>query len=235
MGSEEAVVFKILERALHPSNARDLSVSVVATPTPGRIYAESPSFAQVTRLARSFKELDSRNISPVPRESFFEILNFTPSHMHWPWARVRGNRGKWRWYVGNTGLITKIGGVQKKYLALIPRISDSDKAQQTQSRPPQALAVCRDLELRGAARAELHGNFLWKGKKFSAEGLLLVDLDDIDILPSFKPLPSSTELACFRSTPLLSTIEANKTSQQIAQIRLKTGDRVKVISGPYHD
>ncbi|KJA12718.1 hypothetical protein HYPSUDRAFT_123206, partial [Hypholoma sublateritium FD-334 SS-4] len=46
-------------------------------------------------------------------------------------------------------------------------------------------------------------------------------------------LPSSAELAVFSSTSLLSAVDANKTSQLMAQARMKTGDRVKVVSGPY--
>lgn len=229
-GSEKALVFEVLQRALISSNPAEMAISVMATSTPGRIYAEVSSFSQVIKLARSFADLNPSKVSPVPREDIFNVLNFSPSHIRWPWARMRGTKGKLSWYVGDTGLITKIEGRNKKYLALIPRISG---LQEGQSRPPQALAVRSSLENREAAKAELHGRFVWQGHLFSTEGLLLVDMDDVATLPLSEPLPSSAELALFRSTSLLSPVEADKTAQKTAQARMKTGDRVKVISGPY--
>lgn len=222
------MVSKILERASHSSTAGYLATSVIATTMPGRIYAEARNYTQVQKLAQSYAELNPLKVSPVPQEDIFKILDFSPSHTDWPWAKVRGNRSKWRWYEGDMGLITRVEGRNKKCLALIPRINVEG-----QSRPPQALAVRRNMEIRRAARAELYGRFVCEGDMFSAEGLLLVDLDNIPILPLFKPLPSSAELAVFRSTSLLSAVEENKTSQHIAQARMKTGDRVKVVSGPY--
>ena len=58
---------------------------------------------------------------------------------------------------------------------------------------------------------------------------------NISFLPLSKPLPSSAELTLFRSTSLLSTAEVEKTAQQVEQTRLKVGDRVKFVSGPYLD
>ena len=133
--------------------------------------------------------------------------------------------------MGDTGLIKNIEGRNKKYLALIPRISG---LQEGQARPPQALAVRSHLEIREAATAELYGRFIWKGSLFSSEGFLLVDMDNVATLPLSEPFPSSAELALFRSTALLSTVEADKTAQKIARARMKTGDRVKIVSGPYY-
>ena len=95
------------------------------------------------------------------------------------------------------------------------------------------MAVRGHLDIQRATKAETHGRFFWKGQLFSAEGVLLVDLDNIAILPLKEPLPSSAELSFLRSTSLLSTLEADKTAQQIEQARIKIGDRVKVVSGPY--
>ncbi len=67
----------------------------------------------------------------------------------------------------------------------------------------------------------------------SAEGFLLVDLNDISILALLDLLPSSAELTIFRSTSLLSDVEAAKTEEQMAQAHINVGDRVKVVSGPY--
>ena len=152
--------------------------------------------------------------------------------MHGSWARVRGGKSKWSRYIGDTGLITQLEGRNKSYLALIPRIA-SNGAEEGQSRPPHMLVSRRGLEVMGAVKDELYGRFVWKGQLFSAEGLLLVDLDDISILALLDPLPSSAELAIFRSTSLLSAEEASKTEEQMAQAHINIGDRVKVVSGPY--
>lgn len=211
-----------------------MAASAVATTTPGRIYAEARSVDQVIKLARSFGELNPLKISPVPQEDIFKILGFSHSHIDWPWARVKKSRGKWSCYEGDTGLITKVEGRHKKFLALIPRIGGLGEVREGHYRPPPALAVRRDLDIRRDAQAGLPDRFIWDGQTFSAEGFLIVDLDNIPILPLLKPLPSSAELAIFRSTSLLSTAEANTTSQQIARARMKVGDRVKVVSGPYY-
>ncbi|KJA12607.1 hypothetical protein HYPSUDRAFT_210324 [Hypholoma sublateritium FD-334 SS-4] len=92
VGSEQAVVFEILASALHYPNAGELATSVVASTTPGRIYAEVRSSAQVFKLARSFAVLNPYKVSPVPREDVFKILKCSPSHKYWPWART-GNPG----------------------------------------------------------------------------------------------------------------------------------------------
>ena len=219
---------------LHSSNPGGIS-SAIATSTPGRIYAEARNFVQVAKLARSFAELNPLQVCPVPREEVFRILNISSSHIHWPWAKVHGSQEKWRPYAGDTGLITRVEGRNKKYLALIPRIHKLDGTQAGQSRPPQALAVRSNLGTCGAVRTELYGGYTWRGHLFSPEGVLLVDLDNIAVLPLSKPLPSSAELTLFRSTSLLSTAEVEKTAQQVEQTRLKVGDRVKFVSGPYLD
>ncbi|KAF8171489.1 hypothetical protein BJ912DRAFT_858193, partial [Pholiota molesta] len=46
-------------------------------------------------------------------------------------------------------------------------------------------------------------------------------------------LPSSAELAVFRSTSLLSTETAVQTDRMIIQMRMNIGDRVKVMVGTY--
>ena len=164
----------------------------------------------------------------VFEEEVSKILNFSHSHTHWPWARVRGNRQKWALYAGDTGLITKIEGHDEEYLALIPRIPSEG-----QSRPPQALISRSSRDVRSAARDRPNRRFSWKGCLFSAEGLLLVDLTKIAILPLSEPLPSLAELALFRSTSILSTAEAERTEQRISQGHMKRGDKVKVIAGSY--
>ncbi len=80
---------------------------------------------------------------------------------------------------------------------------------------------------------ELFGRYVWKGQTFSAEGIQLVHLDDISILALLEPLPTSAELAIFRSTSLLSPEKAARTEQQMEQAHMNIGDRVKVVSGPY--
>lgn len=224
---------KFLERASHYSDSGDLVKSALATATTGRIYVEARSFAQVTKLARSIPELNPVKVMPVPPEDILKISNFSESpSSSWPWARVQVNQSKWRWYVGDTGLITKIEGHDKKYLALIPRLG-SGNFQEGQLQAPQALVSRSVLEIQQAAKTGSYGKFFWKGQMFSSEGLLLIDLDNIAVLPSLEPLPTASELASFRSTSLLSTIAAKMTDKKIAQSRMKTGDRVKVVSGTY--
>ena len=222
-----------MRRAFSYSHSPGGISSAIATSTPGRIYAEARTFVQVAKLARSFQELNPLQVSPVPREDIFRILNVSSSRTRWPWAKVHGSQEKWRRYAGDTGLLTRVEGRNKKYLALLPRIHTSDGTQEGLSRPPQALAVRSNLDNCKAARTGLYGRYIWRGQLFSPEGVLLVDLDDINVLPLSNPLPSSSELTLFRSTSLLSTAEAEKTAQQIAQTRLKVGDRVKIVSGPY--
>ncbi len=207
----------------------------MSTSTPGRVYAECSDFSQVIKLARSFAELNLCQVTLVPREDVPRILNSSPSRMNWPWATVRDVRIKWKWYAGDTGLITRIEGQSKKYLALIPRINKSASVQNGQSRPPQALAVRRNLDIDRVCQAELYGRYIWRGHLFSPEGFLLVDLDNITTVTfeSSKPLPSPAELTLFRTTSFLSTAEAERTAQQVAQAHLNIGDKVKVISGPY--
>ena len=218
----------ILGRGLHSSGSGGFATSVVATNIPGRIYVEAGSFAEANKLARFVAELDPMKVSPVLQGDVFKILNFSYSHTYWPWARVRGNRRKWAFYAGDTGLITKVEGHDKEYLALIPRI-----ASEGQSRPPQALISRSSRDVRSAARDEANGRFSWKGHLFSAEGLSLVDLTKIATLPVSGPLPSFAELALFRTTSVLSTAEAERTEQRISQGYMKSGDKVKVIAGPY--
>ncbi len=68
---------------------------------------------------------------------------------------------------------------------------------------------------------------------FSSEGLLLVDMEKIAIVPLSEPLPTTAELDLFRSTSLLSTTVAEMTQRKLAQSRMAIGDRVKVVSGAY--
>jgi ribosomal protein L24 len=236
IGEEETIPFKVLQRACHPSTPEVLASSIVATPIPGRIYAEVTGFAQATKLARSLAELDPLRISLVPREDIPKILNFASSrHVCQQWARVGGKKKKWHWYQGDTGLIEKVEGSRKKYLALIPRLVLED-VRGGQSRPRQALVERAVLEVQvglSLVEDDEHGRFIWNKQTFSAEGLLLVDLDDIDILPLLETLPSSAELAVFRSTSLLSTETAVQTDRMIIQTRMNIGDRVKVMVGTY--
>ncbi len=170
---------------------------------------------------------------PVPREDVVKLLNTSPStYVHGSWARVRGGKSKWSWYVGDTGLITQLEGRNESYLALIPRIA-SNGAEEGQSRPPHMLVSRRSLADMGTVKDDLYGRFVWKRQTFSAEGFLLVDLNDISILALLDLLPSSAELTIFRSTSLLSDVEAAKTEEQMAQAHINVGDRVKVVSGPY--
>ncbi|KAF8192199.1 hypothetical protein BJ912DRAFT_925104 [Pholiota molesta] len=220
IGEEETIPFKVLQRACHPSTPEVLASSIVATPIPGRIYAEVTGFAQATKLARSLAELDPLRISLVPREDIPKILNFASSrHACQQWARVGGKKKKWHWYQGDTGLIEKVEGSRKKYLALISK-----------TRFGGLLEVQVGLSL---VEDDEHGRFIWNKQTFSAEGLLLVDLDDIDILPLLETLPSSAELAVFRSTSLLSMETAVQTDRMIIQTRMNIRDRVKVMVGTY--
>ncbi len=109
---------------------------------------------------------------------------------------MRGSQAKWRRYTGDTGLVTKIEGRNKKYLALIPRLNTLDGIEDIQSRP-QALAVRCNLNTSRATQTELYGRYVWRGHLFSPEGVLLVDLDDITVHSLSKPLPSSAELTLF--------------------------------------
>lgn len=236
IGEEETIPFKVLLRACHPSTPEILASSIVATTIPGRIYAEVGGFAQATKLAQSLAELDPSRISPVPREDIPKILNFASSrHACQQWARVGGKKKKWNWYQGDTGLIEKVEGSRKKYLALIPRLVLED-VRGGQSRPRQVLVERAMLEGQVGAslvKNDKHGRFIWNKQMFSAEGLLLVDLDDIDILPLLETLPSSAELAVFRTTSLLSKETAVQADRMISQTRMKIGDRVKVMVGTY--
>lgn len=220
---------KFLEKISHCSDAGVRVTSVLATATRGRIYAQARSIVEVIELARSIAALDPAKVSLVPPEDVFAILNFSSSNRQssWPWARVRAKQKKWRHYVGDTGLITTIEGHNKKHLALIPRLGyDKNDA----IRAPQALVSCRALE---SAKTGSYGRFTWKGQMFSPEGLLLIDLDKIAIIPLSAPLPSINELALFQSTSLLSAITSRMTEEKIAQSRMKMGDRVKVIAGTH--
>lgn len=215
-----------------------LASSIVATAIPGRIYAEVTGYAQALKLAQSLAELDPSRISPVPREDIPKILNFASSrHACQQWARVAAKTKKWNWYLGDTGLIERVEGSRKKIVALIPRL-DFEEVRGGQSRPPQALVERAMLENRvGASFVKddpvLEGGFTWKGQRFSADGFLLADLDDIDILPPLETLPSSAELAVFRSSTLLWKETATRANNMIAQTRMKIGDRVKVVVGTY--
>lgn len=187
----------------------------------------------MTRLSRSFEALNSLKVRPVPQEDVVKLLNTSLStYVHGSWARVRGGKSKWSRYVGDTGLITEPEGRNESHLALIPRIAPNG-AEEGQSRPPHMLVSRRGLEKLGTVKDELYGRFVWKGQLFSAEGFLLVDLDDISTVALLDPLPSSAELAVFRSTSLLSAEQAAKTEEQMAQAHINIGDRVKVVSGPY--
>lgn len=225
-----------MARAIHPTTPEILATSVIATAIPGRIYAEVSGYAQALKLARSVEELIPSHISPVPREDIAKILNFGSSrHECQQWARIRGKKKAWHWYQGDTGLVEEFEENGKKYLALIPRLALEDVCE-GQSRPRQALVERAVLEARfGVALVENdeHGGFIWDKQRFSAEGLLLVDLDDIDILPILETLPSSSEFAVFRSTSLLASETVAQTDRIIRQRRMKVGDRVKVVAGVY--
>ncbi len=182
------MVDEILERTSNCSGAEILPVvkSVLATATRGRIYAEARSMSQVVELARSIVGLNPAKVLLVPPEDVFGILNFSSTHRHssWPWARVKAKQKKWRRYEGDTGLITTtIEGHNKKHLALIPRLGQ-DNLQKGPMRAPQALCLRRALE---SARTESYGRFIWKRQMFSTDGLLLIDLEKIDISPSSEP------------------------------------------------
>ena len=222
---------KLRKRSFN-STSGDLSASVLSTTMPGRIYAKARTSAQVTKLAMSLAELGPPKLSPVPPEDVLQIFKVSHSYGNWPWARVQGSERKWNQYEGDTGLITEIQGLSRKFLALIPRLQ-FHQVGEGPSRPPQALLSRWDANIRTAAKDEANGTFTWKGQIFSAEGALLVALDSIKLLPLPEPFPSHHELSLFRSIPVLSAIDAEKTTQKMAQARMKIGDRVKVISGPY--
>lgn len=227
--------FNILHRSLNASMGEPLALSVVATSVPGRIYAEVTSFANAMTLARSVPELDPTRVIPVPRDEIMSVLS-TPSsgRRRQQWARV-GRKKKWSWYAGDTGLIEMFEGSRKKYLALLPRLQLAQGVG-SDSRPSQALVERAHLQAQvgvDAVKDELHDRYIWKGHVFSAEGLLLVDLDDIDILPILDTVPTSLEFDMFLTTSLLSSRTSAKTAHRMLQSRLKIGNRVKVMVGEY--
>ena len=223
----------IRRNALQSSSSDESTVSALATTLPGRIYAIARSFKPVAKLSLSFAALSPSKVRPLLPEDTLKVLKLSPSsHIRWSWARVRGRKSKCGWYVGDTGFITQVEGRNKNHLALIPRLA-LNSVGEGQSRPPLMLVSRRRLEALGRVKDELYGRFVWKGQTFSGEGFLLVDLDDISILASPDTLPSSAELDVFRSTSLLSAVDVEKITQKISQARLNTGDRVKVVSGPY--
>ncbi len=201
------------------SDGGESVISVLATATRGRIYAEARSIVLVIELARSIAELNPAKVSLVPAEDVFHIFNFSPSpgSSSWPWVRVLSNRRKWRWYAGDTGLIITTEG-HKEYLALIPRLG-SDNSREGQLRPPQVLASRHALETRQPTKTGSYGRFKWNGSMFSSEGLLLIDLENISVSSSSETLPTTVELALFRSTSLLETTTLKMTEDKIAQAR----------------
>ncbi len=86
---EQATVHKILEKGLQRSDGGESVISVLATATRGRIYAEARSIVLVIELARSIAELNPAKVSLVPAEDVFHIFNFSPSpgSSSWPWVR----------------------------------------------------------------------------------------------------------------------------------------------------
>ena len=174
-----------------------------------------------------------KDMNPVLQERILENLGYLQSGERWPWAKVRGSPKKWSRYAGDTGLITKVDGDDNWYLALIPRVGELDHSDDDRSRPSQALASRRSLDIRKAPKVGPSGTFYSKGTMYSAEGCILVEIAKIKVLPLPNPLPTSSELKLFQSTTLLSDAVSKMTDRLIAQSRIKIGDKLKVLSGPY--
>lgn len=220
-------------RAIDPAPAK-LALSAFATSLPGRIYAEVPTFQEAKTLARAISELDATHIRPLTLDEYFHVLRVTDVPKPHRWARVESKKKKWHWYKGDTGLVKKVEGQGKLYLYLIPRLT-TPLLEKVQSQPPQALVNRLHLQNLPGAAVVVDGDGSFKNGKetYNADGLMMVDLDDIDILPLAETLPTTTELTIFRSTKVIHNRMANWTETRIMENNMKVGARVKIIAGEY--
>jgi ribosomal protein L24 len=224
-----------MRRAIDPIKPVQLAACVFATTVPGRIYAEVPTYQWAAKLARSMIDLRAERIRPIPVEEYCRILHIKPKIKRFRWARVVDKTKKWYWYKGDTGLIHKVEGKGKLQLMLIPRLITMP-SKDVRSRPPQALVDCLVLQaMVGEDAIEDHENnaFEYGGYCYSAEGLISVDIDQIDFIHLPGTIPTTSELDIFQSTSVLHPRLSEWTETLIQENNMQVGDRVKVIAGEY--
>lgn len=234
-GYEELAVFKILQRATHPTMGENLARSVIAHPSrPGRVYAEVSTMKEACHLAATIQELNRAVVRPVPRDELTEVLHVKslPKSPQ-TWAKVWGKGPAWKPYKGDVGLLEQLG--EKMVLLLVPRIAfvpAADKA----DRPAQMLALGPNVASafgKEAVKEHADGSFSFKGRKYTGKGFLVVDIDDIEIIQAPETTPSVLELEFFLVNELLEQETFERAERAILKSRLKAGDRVKIISGDF--
>ena len=62
---------------------------------------------------------------------------------------------------------------------------------------------------------------------------MMINVDDINIVPLPETIPTTNELAIFQTTPVLHRPLSSWTEMLIQENNMKVGDRVKVIAGEY--
>lgn len=229
------MIFSLMKRVIDPDMPEKLALSVFSTAIPGRIYAEVPTFQQAVHLARTTSDLNATRIRPVPLDEYFRVLRVINIPKPCKWARIKGKKKKWHLYQGDTGIVIKVKGRENLIMYLIPRLVMTP-LDEVLSRPPQELVDrlrLQNMVEDNAVSVDEDGCFEYDGFEYNADGLMMFNVDDVNIVPLAETLPTAIELAIFKATTVLGDQMANATNIRLRQRNMKVGDRVKVVMGEY--
>ncbi|KAF5320862.1 hypothetical protein D9619_000113 [Psilocybe cf. subviscida] len=144
----------------------------------------------------------------------------------------RSYRGPLKVYRGDTGLVVSHGVPPSLMLALLPRLNTQETTV-TGARAAQDLRNCAFMQAAfpSNVRPNTDDTFVWKGKVFTTDGLLLLPLLATAIGP--ETLPAREELELFSQTTSLARATYVSTTRSLSRRCVKPGKRVKIVLGEY--
>lgn len=236
MGCEEQIAFKALSRATHPSSPENMVRAVVArTGLPGRVFAEAASIVHARNFAASIAELNPRVLKLVPHEDIPSIL-----YVKCPfvldgkdWARVTGQGRGWSVYRGDIGMIVPKEGTTD--LVIIPRIKTSHS--KSGHRPAQALFTLPTIKAtfgeNSVDAVSADGSFTFKGKRYTKEGFLYCDTNEVDLCRPADDIPTQEEFQIFKKCGLINEGTLTRTVSRLEQLKISTCSRVLIVQGEF--
>jgi len=236
VGCEEQVAFKALSRATHPNSPENMVRAVVArTGLPGWVFAEAASIIHARNFAASIAELNPRVLKLVPHEDIRSIL-----YVKYPfalegkdWARITGRGRGWSAYKGDIGMIVPKEG--RTILVIIPRIKTTHY--KSRHRPAQALFTLPTIKAtfgeNSAHAVSADGSFAFKGRRYTKEGFLYCDTNEVDLCRPADDIPTQEEFQMFKECSLICEGTFARTVSRLEQLKISTGSRVFIVQGEF--
>lgn len=236
MGCEEQIAFKALSRATHPDYP-DITVTAVVAYSgiPGRVFADAASAVDARKFAASIPELNPHVLRLVPEEDIPSILYIKKPFTFdgKDWARILGRGKGWTVYKGDIGMFIQNEG--NRNLALIPRIQTIQS--KFRQRPAQSLFTLPAIKAifgeNSVNSISQDGSFTFKGRRYTKEGFLYCDTDEVELCRPADDIPTQKEFQMFRESGLMTEDTLTRTLSRLEQLKISIGSRVFVVQGEF--